>query len=318
VGHIIADGDIVDDTALNESENEDNGVDDGIPDGIAEALMELGCDDEEIPVQYRKSWTQLFKYFNTLPGVRVSNEAWTILLRAVQKHKPTLTEDDLKEMPKTGRGITYLSKVLYDRMLFRDLTEYCEEDDMFTTDDTCHEDFEKWHKDENVEDLLLSISDHDYSSDDEHHLQDQEEEEKGEEENNNDDESFPNEAESQDEDQQADDEDSDKGEDDNPFKGVEIERDIERDLLNDMENADDNIDGWFDQSTCYLGIENVLMGRNPGIVDIRGYENVLKVMATLNHNSLSDEIVDMLWDQTKESSNSSQQVGIQTTTCLAV
>jgi hypothetical protein len=49
------------------------------------------------------------------------------------------------------------------------------------------------------------------------------------------------------------------------------------------------------QELAYFGIENVLTGKCPGILDCREYVNVLKAIATLDENALSDDMVNELF-----------------------
>jgi hypothetical protein len=235
-------------------------------------------DDDEVPDHLRWTLTQILKNFNTLPGVKVANEGWTTVLKDIHKHKPKCeTEEDVKKLPEriklffkklpeTGRGMTYLGKTSYDHILFRDLLEYEEEEDVFV-DSPNTEDFDRWHYEEIVPEPVLEDDEKTESDDDE-----------------------PLPANEHDD---ADDEGSEKG--DAELEGFFLEKDIDNDLKRDMDKHDD-IDGWFGQQTVYFGIENVLMGRNPGILDVQGYQNVLKAMALLEPTSLSKEIVDKLWE----------------------
>jgi hypothetical protein len=231
--------------------------------------------EQGIPEHLRMNWAQIFKKFATHPGCRVSQEAWTSMLRDIQNHKPTLTENDLKKLPKTGRGIDYLKKAYSKHILFRDLSEYDADADEFAYTDFS-QDFDRWHHDVVVPDPMDE-------SDEVDDGEDNDDSEMEEEPINY----MPSEE------VLADDECSDRETD--RSEGAVFEKDV----LIDMEKDDVDADGWNEQGMCYFGIENVLMGRNPGMLDIRGYENALKAVATLQPDSLSEEIVDKLWDANK-------------------
>jgi hypothetical protein len=296
VNFIFSDASIIpdeDDNFIDEPEDISSGSENEVDvDDPGDAPMEYE-EEEVIPEHRRMSWRQLLKKFNTHPGCRVSNDAWTSFLRDVQKHKPTLNNKDLKQLPKTGRGLTYLKKKYYDHIVFRDLLEYEPDDDEFAYSNFS-QDFDRWHHEEIVPEPLLEFEDKDEEETVENAHDDEEimDDDGG---------TTCNDVQTEDD---ADDECSEKDIDE--IEGFLLEKDVQI----DMEKCDENEDGWLDQGMCYFGIENVLMGRNPGILDVRGYENVLKAIATLKPDSLSDEIVNKLWDDKKHISKESHQTNV--------
>jgi hypothetical protein len=55
------------------------------------------------------------------------------------------------------------------------------------------------------------------------------------------------------------------------------------------------------QEMAYFGVENVLTGQNPGLLDQKGLENVLKALLVLNKHILSDFFVDKCFPNSSES-----------------
>jgi hypothetical protein len=60
----------------------------------------------------------------------------------------------------------------------------------------------------------------------------------------------------------------------------------------DQQMKDNEANNKLVQEMAYFGIEHVLTGRNPGLIDHRGFQNVLKAMLVLNNTILSDFFVD--------------------------
>jgi hypothetical protein len=55
------------------------------------------------------------------------------------------------------------------------------------------------------------------------------------------------------------------------------------------------------QEMAYFGVENVLTGQNPGLLDQKGLENVLKALLVVNKHILSDFFVDKCFPNSSES-----------------
>lgn len=179
------------------------------------------------------------------------------LLRRFHHHQPTFGPQDLKKLPTTGKGLLKIPNRFYDKVVFRNLLNYNPVTNDFSL----------------VNDVLIEESTNDETQ----------------EPDINSDDSSSSIASSEDLDD-ADDDSDYVGGDATPLvlvndHGVEAQLDFEEQNKKGV------------QDMAYLGIENVLCGRNPGVVGDCLLENALRAICASDKHALSDAIVDRLFEK---------------------
>jgi hypothetical protein len=259
-----------------------------------EQIDELHCS--------KKTLLEVFRLWLGFPEtLGITEAAFSKLFELFQLYKPSFCEDDLRRFPKTGKGLVYLPKKHFANVRFRDLNEYCPATNDFPTQimkpkgrvrqipqkvtgrirtaieppaipPTTKSTEESSDEEDNVSvtsELCKSGSDDEEIVDDD-----------GNEADNEGDDNVSNHS----EDELIVEENNDPGD----YDGVNAQM---------KQNEADNK---FVQELAYFGIENVLTGKNPGLIDHRGFENVLKAMLVLNTSVLSDFFVDKCFPNPKD------------------
>jgi hypothetical protein len=216
------------------------------------------------------------------------------LLRRIHLYKPTFTPKDLNSFPKTGKGLVYLPKKHFVNIIFRDLHEYSRDTDDFANIAMKEQPVNVVPNNttETPDDLaipemdLIAVIEQHHCSDDVDDVSDTR--------------SVCSE----------DDDDGNIADDESDADENEVTEFIENDaiikevlVIGDVDGIDQQIklieeNNKLIQEMAYLGIENVLVGKNPGLIDHRSYENVLKTMMVLNNSVLSGYFVDKLFTKT--------------------
>jgi hypothetical protein len=202
-----------------------------------------------------------------------------VLLRGCHKNEHVFSKGQLDNLWKTGSGAAKIPKRMYKNILFRDLLQF----NPITKDFPLPEpksnqatknrkqnstpDYDEIRGSVDAEPIIWNstIAESDIESDS--------------------DESYGS-CNSGDEADDDDDNDSDYKGDGGRIKVSEIDvHGIEPQLKNDAANNRTR------QEMAYFGIEKVLLGENPGILDYDGYTNALRTIALVDSNAFSDRIV---------------------------
>jgi hypothetical protein len=238
----------------------------------------------------------------------ITEEAITQLVRLIHLYKPTFGPNDLPRFPTTGKGIVKLPKKHFVHVKFRDLNEY--------RSDT--KDFPEVviTKKIPVRSPPKRITETKVQPPSAVAGRNNEEDEDISDNNEEDNISLVSE--------QCDDSDSDDGRDgnlaDSEGEGDEVEKPMLVDHLEDCDvemvvgddvNDADGVNKQMDDDEnnkklvsemAYFGVENVLTGRNPGLLDHRGFQNVIKAIALLSDYCLSDFFVDKFFPKSSPNS----------------
>jgi hypothetical protein len=232
---------------------------------------------------------------STLPHTQ---QSFTGLFTLLHLHKPTMLPDNYKGLPRTGNGFLLLPKKYFENVKFRNLNEYRPKTD----------DFPEPKVSEKRIPIRRKLKPINKPPSQPNHLalvaqnEEQESESDSEEDDNI---SIVSERcnSSDDDDGNAADSEGEGAVErprklPNPLQHLDCE--VEQVISSNLKDAD-GVDSQMQleaennkqiQEMAYFGIENVLTGRNPGLFDQKGFENVLKAMLVLNENILSEFFVD--------------------------
>jgi hypothetical protein len=262
-----------------------------------------------------KTLLQVFREWLGCPEtLGITEAAFTKLFELMHFYKPTFTDADLKCFPTTGKGLVYLNPKYFENIKFRNLSEYREE-----TDDYPEIVAQKKRVPVRKKVAMtianvklfaerdnLAVAATNNSAAEAAAGSDSDDEDKTSVRSvicNSSDDELCNIGEQNDGNEADDDDD----EENNVFnKGPrnqsipdlnEVECQVQEIDLGDMDGVDkqmelDEENNKIKQEMAYFGIENVLTGKNPGLIDHSGFENVLKAMMVLNNTVLSDFFVD--------------------------
>lgn len=282
--------------------------------------------NEDIPIHRRLSLREIFKQWSCSPRtLSLSQMAYTDLFRLIHKNRPAFDETELWNFPKTGKGLAYLPANCYDHVTFRDLNKYNAEKDIFVDENDLREPYEKWaffddnemeednnnvndgydqEDDCNIDSQLSQSNNHFFESQyvNDSQLSQCYEVEERDDENIQSLVSQGGQSNSSSSDGDGDESNSDIacGDDETESSirdnvSANYSDDVKKCIAKEELKVDQPL-----QEMCYFGIENVLRGINPGIFDMKGYENVLKVISVLDETALSDDFVDRLFPKTAE------------------
>jgi hypothetical protein len=268
------------------------------------------CADEFIQEKENKDIRTVMSEFSATPyAISLPQAGYTDLFRRFFRNPHIFAEGQLDNLWKTGKGLTQIPQKFYAHIIFRNLLEYRPETDDFPPPPAPPKVKPK-KKSKSCfvipDDPLLS----DCGSDSEESLSgasfcsvsdgEKAAVESDIELSENEDRSSCSSGDEADDDEELDKGDvaAEKKDDDDEAKDPNYKGDGGQIRVADLDIggvedqiAYDAINNRDIQEMAYFGIEKVLTGVNPGILDYQGYSNVLKAMAVLNDTTLSDALV---------------------------
>lgn len=256
----------------------------------------FGCDDDE-DIEFprtcvKRRFVDVLKEWVCGPAnLGLPQSTLTDFCRLMHKHRPLLSEQDYKSIPQTGRGLVYVSKKHFDNIIFREMEDYRPEDDEFVGTGAYFVPMKK--KDEGIsEDAVASAAELAVVVEDEEPPidlvggRDETESDIDDDDVGDDDDIYEASGSSDDEQQPQ------------PAPGKITVSAVSNDDYETGVNeqiAADKAKIMVSGSMTYFGIENVLLGRNPGVLDNRGLRKALKAIAILKEKALSDNFVKILF-----------------------
>jgi hypothetical protein len=266
--------------------------------------------------QRQKTMLEVFRAWLGCPQtLGITEAAFSQLFLLFQLYKPTISAEGWKKFPITGKGLVYLPKKHFANVKFRNLRDYQKDTDKFPDIVVMKKPAIRRVRKIITANALLTTNHPALSALNRLAVVEKEDDESD---GDDDDESVVSElcsSSDSDGDDVIHENDGNEAdcEDNNENQKLIIESDEDECEVEEVA-IDDDVDGvdvdgvdkqiQFDeannkcvQEMAYFGVENVLIGKNPGLVDHRGFENVLKAMMVLNNTVLSDYFVNKCFDR---------------------